>query len=99
MSETERKRSASGWTLTRELLNVGAIIVAAGIAHLVMGLIGHGKYGPVMLLALGGVLVAAALGHRFYEERRHRREQVVECVRCAEAVPPELVSGTARRAP
>ncbi|MER6829285.1 hypothetical protein ABT352_25115 [Streptosporangium sp. NPDC000563] len=93
MSETERERSASGWTLNRELLNVGAIIVAAGIAHLVMGLIGHEKYGPFMLVLLGGVLVAAGLGHRFYEHRRHHVPAVMEvpmvmemeCVRCGEA--------------
>ncbi|MEU4534547.1 hypothetical protein AB0G15_06760 [Streptosporangium sp. NPDC023825] len=82
MSETERERSASGWTLNRELLNVGAIIVAAGMAHLVMGLIGHEKYGPFMLLLLGGVLVVTALGHRFYEHRRYRGPMIMECVRC-----------------
>ncbi|MFF3439618.1 hypothetical protein [Streptosporangium sp. NPDC002721] len=82
MSETERERSASGWTLNRELLNVGAIIVAAGTAHLAMGLIGHERYGPFMLLLLGGVLVVTALGHRFYEHRRHPAPAVIECGRC-----------------
>lgn len=93
MSETERRRSASGWTLNRELLNVGAIIVAAGTAHLVMGLIGHDKYGPVMLLLLGAILVVAALGHRFYEERRLRVTMAAECARCGEvaAAAPEPV--------
>ncbi|MEU9830200.1 hypothetical protein AB0D67_01550 [Streptosporangium sp. NPDC048047] len=89
MSETERRRSASRWTLNRELTNVGAIIVAAGIAHLVIGLIGHDRFGPVMLVLLGVVLVVAALGHRFYEERRHRAAPAAGCARCGDLVGEE----------
>ncbi|MFC7328092.1 hypothetical protein [Marinactinospora rubrisoli] len=54
----------------RELLEIGALLLTAGAAHLLVLTLGHHGYGPPLLAAVGAVVMAVGFLHRW---RAHRR--------------------------
>ncbi|MEV4568245.1 ACT domain-containing protein [Nonomuraea sp. NPDC049419] len=59
----------------RELVEIAALFVAVGLAHLLATLLGHQEPGPVVLVGLGAALIVGAAVHRRSGHRRlgHRR--------------------------
>jgi hypothetical protein len=58
-------RHRSWW---REVLEVAALFVAVGVAHLLATLLGHTEPGPVVLVGLGGALIVGSAVHRRLKE-------------------------------
>lgn len=58
--------------LWMEAAEVGAILVAAGGAHALAGVLGHRSYGAWLLAAIGTGLLAAALTGRRVLRRAHK---------------------------
>ncbi|WP_113701374.1 ACT domain-containing protein [Nonomuraea lactucae] len=56
-----RHHARSWW---REILEVAALFLAMGLAHLLATLVGHTDPGPVVLVGLGGALIVGSAVHR-----------------------------------
>ncbi|MGI5119433.1 ACT domain-containing protein [Marinactinospora thermotolerans] len=56
--------------LGRELLELGALLLAAGAAHTFVLALGHSDHGAAVLPALGAVLIVIASGHRWWQHHR-----------------------------
>ncbi|MEV4799777.1 ACT domain-containing protein [Nonomuraea sp. NPDC049421] len=54
----------------RELIEIAALFVAVGLAHLLATLLGHQEPGPVVLVGLGAALIVGAAVHRRLGHRR-----------------------------
>ncbi|MET8868664.1 ACT domain-containing protein [Nonomuraea sp. NPDC004580] len=54
----------------RELVEIAALFVAVGLAHLLATLLGHQEPGPVVLVGLGAALIVGAAVHRRWGYRR-----------------------------
>ncbi|HEY3685008.1 MAG TPA: hypothetical protein VGL93_18390 [Streptosporangiaceae bacterium] len=69
------RRAARGHAppLWREAAEIGAILVAAGGAHALTGALGHRAYGGWLLVAIGAVMLGAALTGRRVLHRRDAR--------------------------
>ncbi|MDA2807937.1 ACT domain-containing protein [Nocardiopsis suaedae] len=75
----------------REALELGALLLAGGAAHLLVLSLGHSEGGGALLIALGAALVAGASMHRWL---RHRRQARAGRARRGRAAP-----GTGARPP
>lgn len=53
-----------GRSWRREILEVAALFLAVGVAHLLATLLGHTEPGPAVLMGLGAVLIAGSALHR-----------------------------------
>ncbi|WP_039820456.1 ACT domain-containing protein [Nocardiopsis halophila] len=60
--------------LGREALELGALLLAGGAAHLLVLSLGHSEGGGALLIALGAALVAGASVQRWRRHRRAARE-------------------------
>ncbi|WP_020646295.1 hypothetical protein [Amycolatopsis balhimycina] len=56
-------------SISRELIELAALFIATGVADLFVSTLSHNRVGPVMLFALGGLLVATAAGRRWWTHR------------------------------
>jgi hypothetical protein len=66
------RRGRGAWR--RDIAELAALFVAAGIAHLFSSLLGHRASGPEMLIGLGGVLLVIVSVHLWWTHRHeHRR--------------------------
>ncbi len=57
-----------GWS--RELAELAVVVATVGAAHLLAGLLGHQRHGPLLLIGLGAALVAAVVTLRAVQHRR-----------------------------
>ncbi|MGW5686802.1 ACT domain-containing protein [Nonomuraea sp. NPDC003754] len=81
-SGPDRRHDARSWW--REILEVAALFVAVGMAHLLATLLGHTDPGPVVLVGLGGALIAGSAVHRRLKTGRPATARR----RSAPALPP-----------
>ncbi|MEU7895227.1 ACT domain-containing protein [Nonomuraea sp. NPDC049152] len=58
----DRSQHARSWW--REILEVAALFLAVGVAHLLATLLGHTDPGPVLLVGLGGALIVGSAVHK-----------------------------------
>lgn len=58
----DRSHHARSWR--REILEVAALFLAVGVAHLLATLLGHTDPGPVLLMGLGGALIVGSAVHK-----------------------------------
>lgn len=56
-------------SISRELVELAALFVATGVADLFVSTLSHNRVGPVMLFALGGLLIATAACRRWWAHR------------------------------
>jgi hypothetical protein len=56
-------------SISRELVELAALFIATGVADLFVSTLSHNRVGPVMLLALGGLLIATAAWRRWWTHR------------------------------
>jgi len=78
MSESkDRAKSAKSvkTSMGRELIELAALFIAAGVAHLFVSTMSLNSAGPVVLFGLGALLIATAAGRRWWAHRP-RREPV-----------------------
>ncbi|MFG1699948.1 ACT domain-containing protein [Nonomuraea sp. NPDC049309] len=54
----------------RELVEIAALFVAVGLAHLLATLLGHSEPGPIVLIGLGVALIAGSALHRWLAHHR-----------------------------
>lgn len=78
----------------REALELGALLLAGGAAHLLVLSLGHSEGGGALLIALGAALVAGASMHRWL---RHRRQARARGARGADGRARGSRDGGARR--
>jgi hypothetical protein len=62
---SQRARSS----MSRELIELAALFIATGVADLFVSTLSHNRVGPVMLFALGGLLVVTAAWRRWWTHR------------------------------
>lgn len=55
--------------MSRELVELAALFIATGVADLFVSALSHNRVGPVLLFALGGLLVVTAAGRRWWTRR------------------------------
>jgi hypothetical protein len=55
--------------ITRELIELAALFIATGAADLFVSTLSHNRVAPVVLFALGGLLIATAAWHRWWAHR------------------------------
>ncbi|MFV2195594.1 ACT domain-containing protein [Nocardiopsis sp. LOL_012] len=55
--------------LSREALDLGVLLLAAGAAHVLVLSLGHSDHGVQLLIAMGALLVAATALHRWHRHR------------------------------
>ncbi|WP_410608134.1 hypothetical protein [Amycolatopsis sp. lyj-109] len=56
-------------SISRELIELAALFIATGVADLFVSTLSHNSVGPVVLFALGGLLVATAGWRRWWTHR------------------------------
>lgn len=56
-------------SMSRELVELAALFIATGVADLFVSTLAHNRVGPVMLFALGGLLIATAAWRRWWTHR------------------------------
>src|SRR3712207_749862 len=54
-----------------EVVELGAVFFAVGLAHLFVSMVGHHADGAAMLIGSGVALIAAMVLHRWWGARRH----------------------------
>ncbi|MEU8106106.1 ACT domain-containing protein [Nonomuraea muscovyensis] len=77
-----------GHSWWREILEVAALFLAVGVAHLLATLLGHTDPGPVVLVGLGGALIVGSALHR-----RLRSGTPVKARRTRPPLPPPPAGG------
>lgn len=55
--------------MSRELVELAALFIATGVADLFVSTLSHNRVGPVVLFALGGLLIATAAWRRWWTHR------------------------------
>ncbi|MFC3452694.1 GNAT family N-acetyltransferase [Amycolatopsis speibonae] len=80
-SETAKAAKTS---MSRELIELAALFIAAGVAHLFVSMLSLNSVGPVVLFALGLLLIATAALRRWWTHRP--RAKVTRVV--ADELPP-----------
>lgn len=60
--------------ISRELIELAALFVAAGVADLFTNTVAHNRTGPTVLVGLGVLLVASAVLHRWWRHRPRPRK-------------------------
>ncbi len=55
--------------MSRELIELAALFIATGVADLFVSTLSHNRVGPVVLFALGGLLVVTAAWRRWWTHR------------------------------
>jgi predicted amino acid-binding ACT domain protein len=94
MSLFRRTPHAQPASWAAELVELAALFVAVGLAHLFVSLLGHRAEGPVVLLISGVALIVAVLGHRWRGARSWGgRSRGTRSRRQAERDRPHLASG------
>jgi len=79
MTETEGQPKSAGrakTSITRELVELAALFIATGVADLFVSTLSHNRVGPVVLFALGGLLVLTAAWRRSWAHRAPGRRAV-----------------------
>ena len=79
MTETEGQPKSAGrakTSITRELVELAALFIATGVADLFVSTLSHNRVGPVVLFALGGLLVLTAAWRRSWAHRAPVRRAV-----------------------
>ena len=64
--KTARRARSS---ISRELIELAALFIATGVADLFVSTLSHNRVGPVMLFALGGLMVVTAAWRRWWAHR------------------------------
>ncbi|GAA4609409.1 hypothetical protein BJY16_007311 [Actinoplanes octamycinicus] len=72
-----------------DVIELGAVFVAAGLAHLFVGMVGHHADGAAILVVSGAALIAVMLLHRWWSAR-HRTKTAA--TRARVAVMQDLLS-------
>ncbi|QKV73604.1 hypothetical protein [Amycolatopsis sp. Hca4] len=72
MSEAEvppKTAQRARGSMSRELIELAALFVATGVADLFVSTLSHNRVGPVLLFALGGLMVVTAAWRRWWTHR------------------------------
>jgi hypothetical protein len=67
------KKSGHGNSWRREIVELAALFLAVGLAHLLATLLGHQEPGPVVLVGLGVALIGGAAIHKRMRRRPRRK--------------------------
>ncbi|GAB2950948.1 hypothetical protein GCM10027203_63400 [Nonomuraea fastidiosa] len=80
----------------RELVEIAALFVAVGLAHLLATLLGHHEPGPVVLIGLGVALIAGSAVHRWLAHHRPVASVRRRARRRARETPEALIEESGR---